>query len=152
MKKILGGIAMIFVLGTATVNAQNAPLPQQQIVVTDSELTEFAEVFQKMRMVNQEAQQEMIQVVQEQKLDLQRFNEIHQANMDPNKEVETTEAESKQYNIVVAELEEIQPQFQQRMEKLIGESDLSKERYQQLVMALQKDPELQQRLQKALQG
>lgn len=72
--------------------------------------------------------------------------------MDPNKEVETTEAESKQYKIVVAELEEIQPQFQQRMEKLIGESDLSKERYQQLVMALQKDPELQQRLQKALQG
>jgi len=35
---------------------------------------------------------------------------------------------------------------------LIGESDLSKERYQQLVMALQKDPELQQRLQKVLQG
>ncbi|WP_026915562.1 DUF4168 domain-containing protein [Christiangramia portivictoriae] len=152
MKRILGGIAMIFALGTATVNAQNAPLPQQQIEVTDSELNEFAEVFQKMRMVNQEAQQEMMQVVQGQEMDLQRFNEIHQANMDPNKEIETTEAESKKYKIVVAELEEIQPQFQQRMEKLIGESELSKERYQEMVMALQKDPALQQRLQKVLQG
>lgn len=149
MKKFFSTVLFVFAIGTASVMAQNSPMPQQQekIEVSDAELTQFAEVFQKMRMMNQEAQKEMMAVVQEENFELQRFNEIHMAKMDPEKEIETTEEEEKKYKEVVAELEEIQPEFQKKMQKVISESELSMERYQQLAMALRSDAELQQRLQ-----
>ncbi|MDX1544360.1 MAG: DUF4168 domain-containing protein [Christiangramia sp.] len=149
LTKLFSSLLLVFIMGSATVMAQTPtmPQPQENIEVSDAELTEFAQVFQKMRVVNQEAQQEMIEVVQDEDFELQRFNEIHQAKIDPEKEVETTEKEEKRYELVVAELESIQPKFQKKMEDLVKESDLTMERYQQLAMALRTDPQLQQRLQ-----
>lgn len=149
MKKFFSSVLFVFAIGTASVMAQNSTNPQQQekIEVSDAELTQFAEVFQKMRMMNQEAQKDMMAVVQEEDFELKRFNEIHMAKMDPNKEIETTEEEDKKYKEVVAELEEMQPVIQKKMEEVISESDLSMERYQQLAMALRSDAELQKRLQ-----
>lgn len=153
IRKLLNVFILVFVMGSATVVAQNTKMPQQQnIEVSDSELSEFAKVFQQMRVINQEAQQQMIQVVQDSDLKLERFNEIHQANLDPNKEAETTDAESKKYEVAVTKLETIQPKFQERMKNLIDNSSLSVERYQQLAMALQSDASLQQRLQEELKG
>ena len=153
IRKLLNVFILVFVMGSATVVAQNTKMPQQQnIEVSDSELSEFAKVFQQMRVINQEAQQQMIQVVQDSDLKLERFNEIHQANLDPNKEAKTTDAESKKYEVAVTKLETIQPKFQERMKNLIDNSSLSVERYQQLAMALQSDASLQQRLQEELKG
>ncbi|TBW28719.1 DUF4168 domain-containing protein [Gramella sp. KN1008] len=154
MTKLFSSLLLVFIMGSASVMAQTPQLPQQKekIEVSDEELTEFAQVFQKMRMVNQEAQQKMIQAVEEESFELQRFNEIHQAKMDPEKEVETTDEEEKKYELVVAELESMQPKFQKRMEDLIKESDLSMQRYQQLAMALRTDAQLQQRLQAIMKG
>jgi len=149
MKKFFSSLLFVVAVGTASVTAQSTAMPQQQekIEVSDAELNQFADVFQKMRMMNQEAQKEMMTVVQEKDFELQRFNEIHQANMDPEKEIETTNAEDKKYKAVVSELEEMQPELQKKMQEVISESDLSMERYQQLAMALQSDAALQQRLQ-----
>jgi len=154
MKKFFSSLLFVVALGTASVSAQSTTMPQQQekIEVSDAELTQFAEVFQKMRMMNQEAQKEMMAVVQSEDFELQRFNEIHQANIDPEKEVETTEAEDKKYKAIVTELEEMQPALQKKMEDVISESDLSMERYQQLAMALRTDAELQQRLQQIMKS
>ena len=154
LKKVLGSLLVVFALGTGTAMAQTpqAPAANQQIEVTDAELTEFAQIFQQVRVVNQQAQQEMIQVVQEEDFELQRFNEIHQTKMNPQKEAELTEKEEKQYALVVEELETIQPKFQKKMENIISESELSMERYQQLAMALRSNPELQKRLQEMMKG
>lgn len=154
LTKLFSSLLLVFILGGATAVAQNPALPQQKekIEVNDAELTEFAQVFQQMRMINQKAQQEMVAVVQDEEFELQRFNEIHQAKMNPNKEVETSEEEDKKYELVVAELETIQPKFQKKMQEVISESELSMERYQQLAMALRTDQELQQRLQAIMQG
>lgn len=149
MKKFFSSLLFVFAVGTASVTAQSTTMPQQQekIEVSDAELTQFAEVFQKMRVMNQEVQKEMMTVVEEGDFELQRFNEIHQANLNPKKEVETTKEEDKKYEAVVAEIEEIQPKYQKKMQNVISESDLSMERYQQLASALRTDAELQQRLQ-----
>lgn len=148
MKKFFSSILFVFAIGTASVMAQNPTTPQQEkIEVSDAELNQFAEVFQKMRMMNQEAQRDMMAVVQEEEFELKRFNEIHMAKMDPEKEVEITAEEEKKYKAVVAELEVMQPEIQKRMQEVISESDLDMERYQQLAMALRSDTELQQRLQ-----
>ena len=151
MKNLFSSLLIVFALGTATVSAQNT-MPQQQIEVSDAELNEFAKVFQKMRMMNQQVQQEMMAVVENGDIELEKFNKIHQANMDPNKEIETTAAEDKKYQAVIAEIEELQPKFQKKMEEVISESDLSMERYQQLAMALRSDANLQQRLQEIMKS
>jgi len=154
MKKFFSSLLFLFAIGTASVAAQstNMQAQQQKVEVSDAELTEFAEVFQKMRMLNQQIQQEMMAVVQEKDFELQRFNEIHQAKIDPKKDIETTDKEDKKYDAVVSELETIQPEFQQKMQTVIQDSDLSMERYQQLAMALRSDAELQKRLQEAMKS
>jgi len=154
MKKFFSSLLFVVAVGTASVTAQSTTMPQQQekIEVSDAELSQFADVFQKMRMMNQEAQKEMMAVIQEEDLELQRFNEIRQAKMDPEKEVQTTDVENKKYKAVVSELEEMQPELQKKMQEVIAGSDLSMERYQQLAMALRSDAELQQRLQQMMKS
>lgn len=154
IRNLVSSLLLIFVLGGATLTAQNTPMPkqQEQIEVSDAELAKFAEAFQKMRMANQKAQQQMMQIIKDEGMDLQRFNEIHQASRNPNKEVEATKAEEEKYSAVVEELESLQPQFQKKMQTIISNSDLSMERYQKLAMALRTDQELQKRLQEIMQS
>ena len=152
----LAGLVMFFMmLGSTAVFAQQLPQPQQQqqaTEVTDAELTKFVAALQGIQMVSQQAQQEMIQVVQEEGMEIPRFNEIHQATIDPEVEVEATEEEKTAHKNIISELETMQAGVQQKMEKLITDQGLSLERYEQIAMSLQSDTELQQRIQQMIQG
>lgn len=155
--KIAGFFLIFTVLGSAAASAQTQQLPQQQqqqqkVEVSDSELSEFANAFQGMRMINQEAQQEMTQVVQEEGMEIERFSEIHEASLNPEVEVEASEEEKEQHQKIASELEKIQGTFQAKVEKVITEQGLSLERYEQIAMGLQNDPELQERLMKIFEG
>lgn len=153
--KIAGILFFFALMSAAPAFAQNQAMPQQQqekIEVSDAELQKFAQAYQQMRLVNQEAQQKMLKVVQDEGFEVQRFNEIHQASMDPNKEVEMTDEEKAKHEETVKKIEAMQPEFQTKMEEVITSSGLSLERYQQLAMALQTDPQLQQRLRDVMQG
>lgn len=157
-KKIAGLLFAFALFGSASVFAQTQQMPQQpqqqavEVDVSDEELSKFADAYQKIRMVNQEAQQEMAKKVEESGFDIQRFNEIHQASLDPNAEVEVTEEEKTKHEEVVAEIEGMQGEFQEEMESAISEQGLEIERYEKIAMALQTDTELQQRLQQLMQG
>ena len=74
----LTGFLLFFIVTATTLFAQ-----EEQAKVTDAELNKFATVFQQMRMMNQEVQQKMAQVVADEEMEIQRFNEIHKAQMDP---------------------------------------------------------------------
>lgn len=156
-KKIAGLLFAFALLGSASVFAQTQQLPQQQqqtvdIDVSDEELSKFADAYQKIRMVNQQAQQEMAKKVEDSGFDIQRFNEIHQASLDPNTEVNATEDELTKHKEVVSEIEGMQGEFQKEMENAISEEGLDVARYEKIAMALQTDTELQQRLQQLMQG
>lgn len=153
VKNLLSSLFLIIALGGASLQAQNMQMPQQQKVeVNDAELTKFAEAFQKMRAANQEAQMKMMQIIKDNGMELQRFNTIHQAQQNPDKEVDMTSDEEKNYKAIVAEFQALQPTFQKKMQDIVSESGLSMERYQQLAMALRSDQELQQRLKKKIQS
>lgn len=157
LKTIATSLFFTAVLGSVTAVAQTpqqmSPQQQQQKVeVNDEELTKFAKAYQGIVMVNQQAQQKMVQVVEDGGFDVERFNEIHQASQDPNKEVEVSSEEQEKHKTVITEIEGMQGEFQKDMEKVIEKEGLSLQRYEQLAMALQTDTELQQRLQKLMQG
>lgn len=140
------------VLGSAAVFAQAPQLPQQQVEVNDSELAKFAKAFQGIRMISMEAQQEMAKVVEEGGMDVARFNEIQQAIMDPSVEVTASEEEIKKQKAIVSRLESMQGKYQEKMEGVISEQGLTPQRYEQIAMGLQTDPELQERLKAVFQG
>lgn len=155
-KKLAGFLLTVTMLGTATGFAQTPQMPQQQqqqkVEVTDAELNMFAKAFQGIRVIGQQSQQKMVQVIQKEGMEIEKFNKIHQASLNPQVEVEATEEEKTQHKNILSKLEPMQASMQEQMANVIKDTGLSLERYEQIAMGLQADPALQQRLQKVLQG
>ncbi len=151
-KKIANFLFFFTVLGSTAVFAQTLPQQQEQIEVSDTELDKFATAYQGIQVVNQEAQQKMIKTVEDEGFNVQRFNEIHQASITPDQEVDASNEELKKHKKVIGKIEGMQESFQKDMEEVIENEGLTIERYEQVAIALQTDKELQQRLQKIMQG
>ncbi|WP_424493189.1 DUF4168 domain-containing protein [Salinimicrobium sp. GXAS 041] len=155
MKKFASFLLFFTILGTVAASAQiSQPQPQQQqkVEVSDGELEKFANAFQGIRMITQQAQQEMMTVVQKSGMNVEKFNKIQQASMNPETTVEATSEEKAKHKEIAAELEDMQMGYQEQMQEVIEEQDLTLQRYEQIAMGLQNDPELQERLKAIFQG
>lgn len=153
--RIAGFLLFLAIAGTTVSEAQNSLQQQQQqeqIEVGDEELAHFAKAFQGVRMINQQAQQEMATLVQDEGMDIQRFNEIHKATIDPSVEVDATEEEKEQHQKIAGEIEKMQIAFQGNLEEVIENEGMTVERYQQIATKLQTDPELQERLRETFES
>jgi hypothetical protein len=153
LTKKLAGLFFIFLMGIGTVLAQvPQQLPQQQKnEVSDGEIEQFALAFVEIQNIEQKLQPEMVQAVEEEGIEVQRFNEIMNAQQDPNQEVDASEDELKKFAAANREIEDIQNRAQREMLGKIDEAGLTVERYQEIMNALQNDPELQQKLQQIVQ-
>lgn len=140
MKKITYLIILFLVFG---VNG----FAQTNQKVSDGELENFASALKQVQVINQTSQEEMVSAVENEDLTVQRYNEIHQASVDPEKESDASESELKNYQKASSEIEKIQTVAQQKMEEKIEEEDLTVIRYQEIANAVQSDPSLQQKLQ-----
>ena len=129
-------------LGTISMSAQT-----EAKKVTDQELNKFANAYQAVQVENQKAQQEMVAMIEESGLDVEKFQKIQKAQMDPNTEVEATEKELTAHKQVMAKIQEMQPKLQSEMEGLIKKQGLTMQRYQEVAAAIQTNQELQQQLQ-----
>jgi ubiquinone biosynthesis protein UbiJ len=139
-------LIMMFTISGMGVFAQQASEE-----VTDKELKQFASAFQQVQRVDQNAQQIMIKAVQDEGLEVQRFNEIQQAQQ-ANQEVDASNEEIKKYESASTELKKIQVQAQQEMQEKITEEGLTVPRYQEIATSIQASPELQEKLQEYLKG
>lgn len=141
--------------GTTTFAQTTPQMPpqqeQQEVKVSDAELTKFAQAYQGIQVAEQESQKKMIAAVEGEKLEIKQFNEIHQAKMQ-NQEVNASEEDLKKHEKAVAKIEAMQPEIQKQMEDIITKEGLTIERFQQIVTAMQADPTLQQRLQQLMTG
>lgn len=153
--KQLAGLLLAFTItGSSAVFAQApqvAQEQQQEAAVSDAQLSKFAKAFTGIQAISQNAQQEMTQVVEKEGMEIQRFNEIYQANLDPQMEVDLTEEEEQQHKNIIAEVEKLQVSVQQEMEQAIAAQGLSIEEYESIIAQLQADPALQERLRASLQ-
>lgn len=118
--------------------------------VSPEELNKFADSFQQMQVEGQQAEQQILVVIQETGLTPERFQEIQEAAMDPEKEVEASEDELKKHELVMVEIRKMQPMLESKMKTIIADNGLTIERYQEIGQALQNSPELQQRFQELM--
>ena len=158
MKMIANTIMGIVFLAGISVSAQQAQpqQPQQQSQeqqqVSDQEIKKFASAFQEVQMVQQKAQQKMVTAVEKEGLDVQRFNELQQAQQDPAKQAEIEAAEMKKFQAASETLGQIQTQAQEKMTSKIIEQGLTVNRFQEISAMMQSSPEIQQKVQELLQG
>jgi len=149
LSKKLYGLFIILLMSASVVFAQvPQQMPQQQTTeVSDDEMEQFALAFVEIQNIEQKIQPEMVQIVEEEGIEIQRFNEIMNAQQDPNKEVDASEDELQKFASANREIEDIQTRAQREMMGKITEAGLTVERYQEIMTALRNDPELQQKLQ-----
>ncbi len=132
---------MIFMAFSANLFAQ-----METPEVEDAELKKFVEIQQMITETQQSIQPKMIEVIQENEFELDRFIEISQA-IEHNQEIDATAAEMERFEETENTINEMQTVANQSISDGIEERGLTIERYQEIMMAVQQNPELQNRLQ-----
>ncbi|PHR95816.1 MAG: hypothetical protein COA80_09835 [Leeuwenhoekiella sp.] len=143
---LLGGFSL-------TAKAQQADAvtrAQDQVDVTPAELNNFANAFVEVQTVNQTVKQKMMTVITEEGLEVERFNSIQKAKMNPEVPVEASEEELKKHGAIVTKLQEMQPLLVAKMKEVIENHNLSFDRYREVAMALQQSKDLQKRFQNVM--
>ena len=136
---------MIFIFFSTPLLAQN-DLPE----ISDSELEKFSKVFRDLRALDKEIQKNMIDIVSEEKMEIQRFNELYKQDLDPKQKLNLSEEEEIKYTRIVEEIENMQIDFQKDIEETLRNVGLSVEKYQQIATRVQIDAHLQKRLRKSI--
>lgn len=121
------------------------PTPDE---ITDDELTTFVEASDAIQPIQQKAQSDVQQVIVEEGMELERFQEIMIAMQNPQAadEVELTSEEEQTLMNIQPQLRDIEMEATEDIRTAIADRGLNIERYQLIFMSLQQHPELMQRL------
>ena len=150
----LKSIATIFIfmgimLGGLSVFSQTEEPPEKY---TDDELRKFASVIIDVITIQQQGQMQMISLIQDHDMSIQRFNEMMIDSQDKSlEEMEGTEDEKVAFADISVRILGIQEEMEDQLIAAIQEEGLSIERYEEILMDYQQDPELQQRIQRLVE-
>ncbi|MEX2403757.1 MAG: DUF4168 domain-containing protein [Balneolales bacterium] len=143
--------AMTFALAANAQFQQEAP-QQPSVEVDDAELDVFVNGLVKAQEVQTESQMKMVEMVEEEGLGVEKFNEIHESTqMGTEEEVETTPEEMESYEALTGEIQKVQMEADEEITTAIEEEGMEMPRFQEILAAVQTDPELQQKIQEKMQ-
>ncbi len=149
-------IAVVMVIfGAASAHAQfEQPAPPEDMPeVTDQELQIFVDASIKAQQIQNEAQIEMVAIVEEEELDVETYNKILQGmQMEQSaEEMEVSESDVEKFESASGKIGEIEMEMEDKLVSAIEEEGLELDRFQEIFMTVQTDPELQQKMQQMLQ-
>ena len=151
------GTILLFTAGSLFAQVQQQQPPQQPDLptsadVSDEEIAQIVDAIELMDPIQMEAQEKIEEAVEEENITAERFQQLMMAMQNPQMadEVDMTDEEMGKIQSLQPKLMEIQGEAQQEMMAKIEESGLTVERFQQINMGAQQDPELMQRLEEAL--
>lgn len=128
--------------------AGTAAQPEQAEQVSSDELKAFAVVYVEVRVLQTELDERIDEVLESSDLTRSRFYEVNRAAQDsqvPDEASGVSEEEFDEYRDALEELLAVQNELQQRMTAAVREEDLSVERFNEIIDAVQNDPHLQTR-------
>lgn len=125
-----------------------------QTKISDDELKKFAVATKQLLAIVNEAEGQMVQAVQKQGLTETRFNEIYQSKKNPTAKPTTqiTPKEEESYKQAVSQLTQIQESARAKMDKAVQAQGLPMERFNQIFVAVQNNPQLRQEVRKMIQN
>lgn len=139
--------------GISSVIAQGMPPQMQQQMpdmdVSDDELKKFVGVTLEAQQVQMEAQEDMIDIVEEAGYTVERFNEVLTAMQQGQTEEDLgmSSADMEKFDEIIADLDVIQQAVETNIISIIEKNDMEIERFQEINMAVQMSPELQEKYQ-----
>jgi hypothetical protein len=127
--------------------------PQPVAEVSSADIERFARAITQLQSIQQETQVELLQVVEGQGLTPERFNEIAEAQQSPEgaTATEISESELQSFEQAANEITAIRQQTQTRFQEAVQAEGLNVEQFNQILAAVQQDPELQQEVEQILQ-
>ena len=154
----LKNVLSLFVVSFLFINAAVSQVPQTQqqsqqnidIEVSDEELKTFIKVSGELQGMQMEMRQKMGQIVKDNGMEMQRFQEIARGKQQ-GQEVETTEEEEKAYSKIQQEMQQENKKLQKKMQKALDDHSMDRKRFMNISKALRQDKELQNRFQKVQQ-
>lgn len=113
----------------------------------DEELQQFAKAAEKLMTIQQETEQKMVQAIQEENIEIEKFNEILQSQQGQEADsIEASEEEMVSFNNAADKIMKIQTDVQTDMINVIESEGLEPQRYQEIMLAYQSDPEVKARI------
>lgn len=144
-------LGMLLMAGSAFAQGQQMQQMQnaQADSVSDKELKKFVETAEDIRSIRQDVQSELQQMVQEEDMTFQRFQQIMMSKQNPQmaKKVQVTDEEEAVIKEMQPKLAKIQQQANQKQMTAIQDNGLTPQRFQQIAQAVQSDPQMMQRFQ-----
>ena len=116
------------------------------IDLSKAELQQFADVVESLQGIQQQARQDMLNAIQDEGLDANRYSQIMKSQQDPQSTIEVSDQEMEQFQAANELIQEIEQDMRGTSMNAIEEEGFTPERFQTVLMAVRNDPELQQRL------
>lgn len=157
LKRRIASVSL-FVMGmfvmAGTVSAQQQMMPQQQQQqqkeYSAEEIDLFAEAVVEVLPIQQKAEQKMVEEIEDQGMDLDKFNQIAR-QMQQGTEPEGVEDEDMQtFQSISEEIQSVQMESQQEINKVITETGISPAMYQEMIAAYSSNPQIKQKVDQKL--
>lgn len=125
-----------------------------EVDLSDEEMEQFVEAIVKAQELQMESQEEMMDIVEGEGISVEMYNQITQAQQmgQSEEDIDASAEDMQNYNNALEKIMEVEERLEPQMVEAIEETGMDMERYQEINMAVQQDPELQQRIQQELQG
>lgn len=125
-----------------------------EVDLSDEELEQFVEAIVSAQELQMESQEEMMEIVEGEGISVEMYNQITQAQQmgQTEEEIDASAEDMENYNNALQKIMEVEERMEPQMVAAIEETGMSMERYQEINMAVQQDPALQQRIQQELQA
>jgi len=134
-------VALFFLSGFVSLNAQE---------VTDYDLQRFAKAYAEMVQLNLKAQNEMAEIIADEKLDLETYHAINDTKNNPDIEPDVPKEDFEKYDRIQPKIEKVQDELEADVTKAYAKQELTKRDYTAIAERVKQDPLLQSRLEKML--
>ena len=151
MMLLLTGVTPI-AYSQQTPPGQQSPPAQQKmpdIEVSDKELEKFVNAVDKVKDLQENAQKKMVDAIEKEGLDANRFVQINNIDRNPEKDIkkEVSENELESFNKAKQKVSKMQQNMQNKQVKAIESEGIDVQRYVEIARAAQRDPELRSKIQ-----
>ncbi|HYX06127.1 MAG TPA: DUF4168 domain-containing protein [Bacteroidales bacterium] len=148
-KKIskLGAILVSFIMLAFTINVA---AQGQHHKFTKQELTDFIHAVKKVIPIQKEGQEKMAIKIRKNDFTVKEYNDIL-SKIQKKKDVDLPRKRMQAFNVLAAEVKKIQEEYHLKIAHELNNEGLTMDKYDEILVAYQKDPEVKSRINKLMQ-
>lgn len=133
--------AVALILFSANLFAQIPTTGEPQTIktdFTDEDITQYVEVLQEVRPIQQEAEKNAVEIIESNDLTLERFNQILAVQQNQS-DAEVSPEELAAFNTAAQDIMKKNANVQEKILKILEDNDFAPEKYRNMLVAYERD-------------